>query len=105
MSRLRPTLVDAPMGSGLGYDATYFRVWEAVKSRRSLIHGQLYDGPYTCALGAYFRESRIPIDGKAIDEIAAYNDSFPNLCPTQRWRKVMAWLRIKAIPERAKAAP
>lgn len=95
-SRLRPTLVDAKPGSPwLGYSASYFRVYQAVCSRRALIHGRLYEGDKTCAIGAYFKESSIALDAKAIDEIAAYNDSFPNLCPAQRWRKVMAWLRTK----------
>jgi hypothetical protein len=30
-----------------------------------------------------------------IDEIATYNDSFPNLTAHERWRKVMAWLRFE----------
>lgn len=94
MSRLRPTLVPRDPGEPfLSYDATYFRVYEAVKSRRSLAHGKLHDGPNACAIGAYFDESRIAINTRALDEIAAYNDSFPHLCPAQRWKKVSAWLR------------
>lgn len=95
MSRLRPTLVTTT-SPGLGHDATYFRVLQAVAGRRALIHGRL-DDPHggTCAIGAYFREADIPIDTKAIDEIAAYNDSFPRLSSTERWRKVIAWLRFQ----------
>jgi hypothetical protein len=95
MSVLRPTLISVS-GPSLDYQATYFRVFEAVKSRRSLAHGQLHDDDgLSCAIGAYFDESNIPISMKAIDEIAAYNDSFPHLRPAQRWRKVAAWLRAK----------
>ena len=94
---LRPTLITARRDEAfLDYSMTYFRVLEAVKRRRSLIHGQLNDSQgRTCAIGAYFEESSIPISTKAIKEIAAYNDSFPELSNIQRWRKVLAWLRYR----------
>ena len=95
MSELRPTIIesDAP---GLTYQQTYYRVLEAVLRRRTLIGGQLEDArAHTCAVGAYFKESRIPIDIRAIDEIAAYNDSFPKLSEQQRWRRVRNWLRFR----------
>ena len=95
MSKLRPTLQDTSE-PGLNYEQTYMRVFQAVSSRRALIHGQLEDREGgICAIGAYFREASIPISPKAIDEIAAYNDSFPKLSPSQRWHKVMAWLRLQ----------
>lgn len=95
MSKTRPTLRDSTK-PGLDYGATYYRVLQAVNSRRALIHGQLEDSAGgSCAIGAYFNESNIPIDTCALDEIAAYNDSFPHLSPHQRWRKVVAWLRVK----------
>lgn len=93
VSKLRPTLheVDRP---GLTYNQTYFRVLQAVLRRRGLIHGRLNNARgQTCAVGAYFREADIPIDGKALDEIASYNDSFPHLTAVGRKRKVMAWLK------------
>lgn len=95
MSILRPTLrsTDEP---GLGYKATYFRVLDAVMNRKTLIHGKLENGRgRCCAIGAYFRESKIPINSRAIDEIAAYNDSYPHLGPRQRWQKVLAWLKFQ----------
>ena len=96
MSQLRPTLVVSCNDPSLGYKSTYFRVLEAVSSRRVLIHGKLEDGQgRTCAIGAYFRDSQIPINAHAIDEIAAYNDSFPKLTRHQRWKKVIAWLRFQ----------
>jgi hypothetical protein len=94
MSDLRPTLVKSKE-PGLSYTSTYFRVLQAVLSRRGLIHGRLEDGQgRTCAIGAYFRETNTPINSDAIDEIAAYNDSFPKLTSPQRRKKVLAWLRF-----------
>ena len=96
MSTLRPTLRDSKPGEpGLTYDQTYYRVLQAVSSRRGLIHGRLRDDSGTCAIGAYFAEADVAINSKAIDEIAAYNDSFPHLNRRDRWRKVMAWLRTQ----------
>jgi hypothetical protein len=95
MSKLRPTLYRTER-PGLAYGSTYFRVLQAVASRRALIHGRLENGRgRTCAIGAYFKEASTPLNSKAIDEIAAYNDSFPTLTPHQRWRKVLAWLRFQ----------
>ena len=97
MSKLRPTLVPGD-GSGLGYDATFRRVWEAVKTRRSLAHGTLHDRQIgaSCAVGAAFDEHCGGLNSKAIDEIAAYNDSFPCLTPHQRWNKICEWLKWRS---------
>jgi len=95
ITSLRPTLTESNE-PGLTYSQTYFRVMQAVANCRSLIHGRLELNGQTCALGAYFRECSIPISAKAIEEIAAYNDSFPRLCPNQRWRKVNQWLKEQA---------
>jgi hypothetical protein len=95
MRKLRPTLVETKQ-PGLGYQATFFRVLDAVLHRRGLIHGQLENGRGRyCAIGAYFKESNIPINSNALDEIAAYNDSFPYLSQRQRWQKVQAWLKFQ----------
>ena len=96
MSKLRPTLIEARGEPALTTEQTYFRVLQAVSRRRGLIHGKLKDASGgRCALGCYFAESEIALPTSVIEEIAAYNDSFPTLCPQQRWRKVMAWLRHK----------
>ena len=95
MSSLRPTLTNSNK-PGLTYSQTYFRVMQAVANRRSLIHGKLKNNGDTCAIGAYFKESKIPINSQAIEEIAAYNDSFPKLTMYQRWRKVNQWLKEQA---------
>lgn len=95
ISTLRPTLI-AATSPGLNYTATYYRVYEALAHCRKLIHGKLENAAgETCAIGAYFKETSVPISSKAIDEIAAYNDSFPSLCPQQRWRKVRRWLEFE----------
>ena len=94
MSELRPTLKSSNK-PGLTYKSTYFRVLEATASVRSLIHGKLDEGRNSCAIGTYFRQCNMPIDTKAIDEIAAYNDSFPHLTPHARWKKVRKWLKFQ----------
>ena len=100
MRKLRPTLRDSKE-CGLNYQQTYFRILQAVSTRRGLLHGILEDyRGRTCAVGAYFREANTPIDNVAIDEIAAYNDSFPKLSHHERWCKVISWLRM-----RVRAAP
>ena len=107
MTSLRPTLV-ASKQPGLTYTATYYRVLEAVNSRRALIHGKLEDGTgHFCAIGSYFEQSRVPINSEAIDEIAAYNDSFPHLSAQERWKKVQSWLRFQVqamLPKKATKA-
>lgn len=94
MRKLRPTLVDADE-PGLDYNTTYFRVLEATASVRRLIHGKLRFRGQVCAIGSYFEQSDQPINSRAIDEIAAYNDSFPKLTDHERWKKVRRWLKFK----------
>ncbi len=94
MSILRPTLHESDE-PGLDYNQTYFRVFEATGAVRSLIHGKLDTHDGTCAVGAYFRQASTPINSKAIDEIAAYNDSFPKLTQHKRWTRVRKWLKFK----------
>lgn len=99
MSRMRPELVDAKPGAPCLYGRTAFRrVFEAVRTRRRLLHGRLRDPKtgMTCAVGAYFDDCSIALHSGVIDQIATYNDSFPLLTPHQRWRKVRAWLQTKA---------
>lgn len=95
MSTLRPTLRNSSK-PGLDYSSTYYRVLQATADHRLLIHGKLRDTQgLTCAIGCYFQEADKPINTQAVDEIAAYNDSFPTLTPYQRWRKVRQWLKFK----------
>lgn len=94
MSKMRPTLVTSK-APGLGYAATYFRVFEAIGERRRLLHGKLENNGDTCAIGAYFKQCNEPISSQAIDEIATYNDSFPHLTMHERWKKVRRWLKFE----------
>jgi len=80
---------------GLSYISTYFRVLDATAQVRALIHGKLRDNGHTCAIGAYFKQTNIPINSQAIEEIASYNDSFPHLSMHQRWMKVRKWLKFQ----------
>jgi len=94
MSSRRPILITTDE-SGLGYRATYFRIFEATASVRRLIHGKLRDNGNYCAVGCYFKNTDIPINSEAIEEISSYNDSFPNLSMYERWKKVRKWLRYE----------
>ena len=94
MIRSRPTLTDAKQNEPFrNYSQTYIRVMEAVSHCRNLVHGRLHYRGQHCAIGEYFETSSMPIDTKAFEEIAAYNDSFPHLSGFQRWQKVNAWLK------------
>ena len=99
MSKMRPELVESdPRKPFLRYRDTYFRVAQSVEKERALIRGQLRDNGNVCAIGSYFERGNgphVPIDSKAIDEIAAYNDSLVDETPQERWRKVRSWLRFK----------
>lgn len=94
MSSRRPTLI-ATNEPRLNYEATYFRVFEATSGVQGLLHGKLRDNGNTCAIGCYFAKAKIPIDSKACDEIASYNDSFPQLSRYERWKKVRRWLKFQ----------
>src|SRR5262245_66647567 len=94
MSVLRPTLKDSDR-PGLDYKATYFRVLQSVSRRRALAHGRLHDGGLACSIGSYFDEPDIPDNARALDVIAAYNDSVAKQSPAKRWRKVHADPRLQ----------
>ena len=97
MTALRPELRTVPGAPCLTYEQTFHRVYEAIVRHHRLAHGRL-DAPRGehCAVGWYFAESNMALPSNAIDEIAAYNDSFPRLTPYERWRKVFAWLKARA---------
>lgn len=97
MSKLRPELRSCN-DPGLAYRDTFYRVQQAVNGESRLIAGALRIGCDVCALGAYFERGEgyhPPLSSKAIDEIAAYNDSLATETPEERWRKVRSWLRFK----------
>ena len=98
ITSLRPTLVEAKGERGLTYSQTYYRVMQAVSAlqHHELLHGKLKYNGQTCAVGAYFEQCKTSISSIAIEEIAAYNDSFPKVSPSVRWKKVNAWLKTRA---------
>jgi hypothetical protein len=96
MSTVRPECSTDHSGRPtFSHDAAYFRILQAVAKRRSLIHGRLHRGGHSCAIGCAFDDGVESLPNTVIDEIATYNDSFPNLTAHERWRKVMAWLRFE----------
>jgi len=95
MSKIRPTLRDTNK-PGLSYYDSYYRVLQATANCRGLIHGRLEDMEGgVCAVGSYFEQSRVPINTRAVEEIATFNDSFPNLSAHARWLRVRQWLKFK----------
>lgn len=102
MSRLRPELSTTKEPSGFTYESAFFRVWQAVKHRRALIHGQLHEGGKSCAIGATFDDGVDMLPLSVIDEVAAYNDSFPRLTPVKRWKRVRDWLEFRCEEMRNK---
>lgn len=104
-SNLRPELHDSATPSGFSYETALYRVYEAVSRKRRLLHGHLHDRKkgLSCAIGCTFDDGVTSMPTKVIDEVAAYNDSFPKLSPEQRWRKVHAWLKFRVETLRAKS--
>lgn len=97
MSRLRPTLVSARPGDPPAPKGgtAYLLIFNAVRRQSGLLHGAL-DNIYGehCAIGCYFAEPKpLPLAFDLIDEVAAVNDSVPQLSKGGRKRHVLAWLR------------
>lgn len=75
----------------------YFAILNAVKAQPGLIAGKL-NGPCGehCAIGSYFAlKKHMALPMTLIDEVAAVNDSMPNVTPIARKRAVMRWLKWK----------
>lgn len=103
MSKLRPTLHSSNQPCYMSTESAYSRVLQAVSRRRGLLHGKLEDNAGNfCAIGCTFDDGVKALPTSVIDEIAAYNDSFPKLTREQRWRKVVAWLRFRTAMMKAK---
>lgn len=95
MSKLRPELTTSDNPCPFTYESAYYRVYQAVAHKRALVHGKLHSGGQSCAIGSAFDDGVNSLPTKVIDEIAAYNDSFPKLSGAARWRKVRAWLKFR----------
>lgn len=95
MSNLRPECSSSDRPSGFTHDTALFRVYIAVSQQRKLVHGKLHDKKtgMSCAIGCAFDDGVQALPTSVIDEVAAYNDSFPKITPEQRWKKVHAWLK------------
>lgn len=102
VSRLRPELVNSNIPSVYTYASAFFRVLQAVKHRRALIHGQLHDGTKSCAIGCAYDEGVNLLPNDVVDEIATYNDSFPRLSAKERWKRVRDWLEFRCEQMRKK---
>jgi hypothetical protein len=103
MSRLRPECGTATTPSGFTYESALYRVYQAVSQRRTLIHGRLHDSRgHACAIGCTFDDGVESLPTAVIDEVAAYNDSFPKLSEKERWRKVHSWLKYRTEVLRGK---
>jgi hypothetical protein len=96
MSKLRPTL-----GKGNGSPVPdrfdrYYLIREAVKNTRGLIHGQLHDDGYSCPIGSFFNaHPKMALYETTVDEVAAVNDSWPNVSMQTRRQRVLKWLNEK----------
>lgn len=97
MSKLRPTLSDAKPGTPCMKNGTaYLMILNAVEQQKGLIHGELHAHGAHCAIGSYFDvNDRTCLPSALIDEVAAVNDSMPQLTPAARKKRMMQWLKWK----------
>lgn len=102
MSKLRPTLGNARPGSySPPRDTALLLIHNAVKDGTGLIHGTLHKNGESCAVGRYFDvHDDYALKSDLIDEVAAINDSVPNLTTKQRRAYVLRWLRWKLAEAR-----
>lgn len=82
----------------------------SVQRQRGLVHGALHSHGEHCAIGSYFEDhDDTSLPSALIDEVAAVNDSVPELSNRGRKQFVVKWLKWKlgqlGMPgyERAKA--
>lgn len=76
----------------------YLMILSAVKLQSGLVHGKLHDHGAHCAIGSYFDiNDQTSLPNTLIDEVAAVNDSVPQMSPRGRKRYVARWLKWKLI--------
>jgi hypothetical protein len=97
MSALRPTLTTGSIKPCMTDGTALLLIYKAVQDAPGLIHGKLSDGHGEhCAIGNYFeRHNNTSLPESLIDEVAAVNDSVPNVSHRQRKLHVAKWLRWK----------
>ena len=98
MSVLRPTLTTTT-DAALPDPTAFYLIRDAVRSKPGLLHGKLNEDGRTCAIGAYFARNRLPIYTRVVDEVAAFNDSMPEVTARVRKQRVLRWLnwRLKIL--------
>lgn len=98
MSELRPECTTSNKPRTFGDAAATWKIYDAVRKRRSLGFGKLDtdDGKH-CAMGCFWEDNpRSVVSSKLIDEIAAVNDSVPPTAkPSERRKHVLRWLEWK----------
>ena len=97
MSLLRPSLPDADAKTPCMTNGTaYLMIYRAVLAQPGLVHGRLHAHGEHCAIGSYFNiNQHTALPATLIDEVAAVNDSVPNMSNRQRRLHVSRWLRWK----------
>lgn len=97
MSGLRPTLNSGSKLPCMKGGTALLLIYKAVQDAPGLIDGKLHDGHGEhCAIGNYFeRHGNTSLPSDLIDEVAAVNDSVPNVSHRQRKLHVAKWLRWK----------
>lgn len=95
MSKLRTEVGIADEGQYIPRDGTaYLMIYNAVKTKRELIHGHLHAHGESCAIGSFWDiNPKCGLPSALIDEVAAVNDSLPNATAKQRRLHVLRWLR------------
>lgn len=97
MSKLRPTLNRSDGSRPCMTNGTaYMMILSAVQSRPGLVHGELKRHGEYCAIGSYFEINKnTSLPETLVDEVAAVNDSVPNLSELKRKEHVLRWLKWK----------
>lgn len=96
MSRLRTELSSGSNKPCMSNGTAYLMIYSAVKAQDGLIHGRLDAHGAHCAIGSYFDvNGRTSLPESLIDEVAAVNDSVPNMTMRGRKQHVSKWLRWK----------
>lgn len=95
MSKLRPELIsgDCP---AVRDGTAYMMILSSIKTKKGLISGKLHDHGESCAIGAFFDvNKRAALPNDLIDEVAAVNDSVPQMTMRARKNHVARWLKWK----------
>ncbi len=96
MSKLRATTPSTRDSYAPTNGTAYLMIYNAVKSKAALIHGTLHAQGESCAIGSFWDVNpKLTLHESLIDEVAAVNDSMPNVSARQRRSVVLRWLRWK----------